>query len=86
MLEVDKNKFGYYQCICCSFFTIKEIKETCPVCYWEEDTYQQKYTDDASGPNLTSLKASRENYKKWGVVDIRFKEHVRSPLCYELPD
>lgn len=86
MLEGAKNVFGNFQCACCGFFTIKHIKEICPVCFWEEDNYQQEYIDDEGGPNSLCLRASQENYKKLGVMDMKFKEYVRSPMPNELAD
>lgn len=82
---MERNNPGRKRvCACCGHFTISEIKETCPVCFWEEDFYQEEHIDDNSGPNSTSLRESRKNYKKYGVMDLEFKEHVRPPLEEEL--
>ena len=85
-MEGKANKYGKYACACCGYFTISEIKETCPVCFWEEDFYQEEHIDDDGGPNTVSLRESRENYNKNGVIDSKFKEHVRTPLKEELKD
>jgi hypothetical protein len=83
-MEGKKNKVrDKVQCACCGFFTIKEIKETCPVCFWEEDFYQQENIDDDSGPNLISLRNARLNFLKFRVIDLKYKEFVRNPLDCE---
>jgi hypothetical protein len=71
---------GKQMCACCFYFTISEIKETCPVCFWEEDFYQEEHIDDNGGPNLVSLRKAKENFKLFGAIEERFKEYVRLPL------
>jgi hypothetical protein len=75
----NKNKYGKLRCACCCFFTINEIKETCPVCFWEEDFYQQENMDDSGGPNLVSLREAKVNYKSFGATEKRFINFVRPP-------
>jgi len=67
------------QCACCLNYTITEIKETCPVCYWEEDFYQAEHVDDNGGPNLVSLRQAKDNYKSFGAIEERFVNLVRPP-------
>ena len=81
-----QNKLEKKECACCGFFTITEMKETCPVCFWEEDFFQEEHIDDNAGPNLVSLREAKENFKRYGVMDIEFKEYVRPPLQEELPN
>jgi len=78
------NKYGKYACSCCGCFTILEIKNTCPVCFWEEDSYQEDNIDDDGGPNTVSLRLAREKFKDIGVIEERFKEYVREPAIDEL--
>ena len=78
-MEMGKSK-----CACCFYYTVEGISDICPVCYWQKDFYQEEHIDDDSGPNATSLRESRENYKKYGVMDLEFREHVRPPLEEEL--
>ena len=78
------NKYGKHACACCGFFTVTELKETCSVCFWEEDSYQEKNIDDDGGPNTISLRIARENFNKFGVMDLEFKEQVRMPLKEEV--
>ena len=82
-MEDKVNKYGKHACACCGFYTITEIYETCPVCFWEEDIYQEKNIDDDSGPNKTSLREARRNFKKYGVIDTSFQEYVRGPMKNE---
>jgi hypothetical protein len=83
-MEANYNKYNKYACACCGFFTIKEIKETCPVCFWEEDSFQEYNIDDDGGPNTVSLRVARENFRKNGIMDLKFKDYVRPPLQEEL--
>ncbi|MFD0751471.1 CPCC family cysteine-rich protein [Mucilaginibacter calamicampi] len=80
----NKNNYGRKQCACCGHYTITEIKETCPVCFWEEDSYQEKYIDDSGGPNNVSLRQAVANYKKMRVIEERFVNDVRPPQQDEL--
>ncbi|MHA7877662.1 MAG: CPCC family cysteine-rich protein [Bacteroidota bacterium] len=75
-----------YKCACCSYYTISNRSDICPVCFWQEDFYQEDCIYDDGGPNRTSLKKSRENYRKYGVMDLEFKEYVRLPLEEESKD
>ena len=73
------------KCACCFYYTIEDtISYICLICYWQKDFYQEERIDDNSGPNSTSLRESRKNYKKYGVMDLEFKEYVRPPLKEEL--
>jgi len=71
------------KCACCGYFTITEIKETCPVCFWEEDFYQEQNMDDDGCPNSVSLREAKENFREFGAVEERFKEQVRPPFVEE---
>jgi hypothetical protein len=82
-MENRINKYGKHACACCGNYTIVEIKETCPVCFWEEDFFQEKYIEDNGGPNLVSLREAKENYKNIGAIEERFKQYVRPPLKEE---
>ncbi|WP_313377186.1 CPCC family cysteine-rich protein [Chishuiella sp.] len=77
------NKNIKIKCACCDFLTISEIKETCPVCFWEEDFYQADNMDDANGPNMVSLNIVKKNFKTFGAIEERFKIYVREPLDEE---
>ena len=78
-MESKVNKYGKHACACCGYFTITEIFETCPVCCWEESFYQEEQIDDNGGPNTITLRESRENFKKFSVMSLDFKYHVRPP-------
>jgi hypothetical protein len=67
-------------CACCGFSTIFEIKQTCPVCYWEEDSYQESQLDDNGGPNTISLREAKENFKQIGASHHDYSSFVRDPL------
>ena len=83
-MENRTNKYGKHSCECCGYYTISEIKETCPVCFWEEDFFQEEQIDDNGGPNLVSLREARENFKSFGAIEDRFVSQVRSPTEEEM--
>jgi hypothetical protein len=67
------------RCACCGYNTIESTSDVCPVCYWQKDDYQEQHSNDDGGPNLVSLMEAKENYKKFGAIEERFKEYVRLP-------
>jgi hypothetical protein len=83
-MEIKTNKHGAHACSCCGFFTIKEIAETCPICFWEENFFQEENIEDDAGPNNVSLSVARENYKLIGAVASEFKHLVRKPKQEEI--
>lgn len=82
----NRSKNIKQRCACCLNYTITEIKETCPVCFWEEDFYQAEHIDDNGGPNLVSLREAKENFQKFGAIEERFKSFVRPPLKEEIDE
>ena len=70
-------------CACCGFLTIHQIKQTCPVCYWEEDSYQESQIDDSGGPNLICLREAKENFKQIRASHADYLHLVRDPLGSE---
>jgi Cysteine-rich CPCC len=78
------NKYENAQCACCGYYTIREIAETCPVCYWEENIYQEENQDDNDAPNYISLKEAKENFLKFGATTSESKNLTRKPHPEEL--
>ena len=80
---MEVNRFNKYQCPCCGFYTLQEKAnntfQLCLVCYWEDDGVQFHDPDYDGGANEMSLNQARENFKKYGAVDQRFKTLVRPP-------
>ncbi|MBL8795609.1 MAG: hypothetical protein JNM56_17015 [Planctomycetia bacterium] len=75
-----------YCCPCCQYRTLDERGgfDICPVCYWEDDGQDDADADTVrGGPNgALSLTAARTNYRRFGVCDQKYAEHVRPPrLC-----
>lgn len=66
-----------YSCLCCGYKTLEEKPpgtfEICPICYWEDDL------SDGGANNLT-LREAKENFKRYGVSDVKYKNSVRKPL------
>ena len=81
-----------YQCPCCGNYTFPETEKPpnsyyiCKVCFWEDDYSQFHNPEYGGGANEVSLNQARENYKLFGVSDIKFIRKVRKPLFEELPE
>lgn len=74
------------KCACCGFYTLEDniISDICPVCFWQKDIFQEEKIDDSGGPNLVSLRQSRENFQKFGAIEQRFLNQVRKPNINEM--
>ena len=59
----DQSKF---KCGCCGQYTIEEegTMESCLVCGWMQDPYQEEYKDKTGGANLMSLNEARKAYRE----------------------
>ena len=53
--------------------------DICPICFWEDDSVQLRWTLCAGGANKPSLFESQRNYAKFGAMEERFMENVRQP-------
>ncbi len=77
-----------YICPCCGYRTLEEEPpgkfDICPVCYWEDDRVQYYDHDYKGGANHLSLNQAKENFKKYGVSDLEYKDYVRPPLEDEI--
>ncbi|UGU17895.1 hydrolase [Sinomicrobium kalidii] len=87
-METKQNKHGKYQCRCCEHYTLDDKPDNtfqiCPVCFWEDDGVQFYDPEYEGGANEMSLNQARQNFKKFGAIDSRFKEQVRPPKEDEL--
>lgn len=56
----------YKRCYCCRNFTlpINSTYDTCPICGWIDDEYQNLHPDCLDGMNELSLNMAREKYKR----------------------
>ncbi|MDK8183741.1 CPCC family cysteine-rich protein [Paenibacillus sp. UMB4589-SE434] len=77
------------ECPCCGNFTIESkdevVVDICEVCFWQFDTVADAMPDISIGANHISLIQARENYKRFGVCKLQYKNMVREPLVEELP-
>lgn len=77
------------KCPCCDNFTIESedemIVEICDVCFWQFDEVAHDNPNISIGANCVSLIQARNNYKKFGACDLKYKNRVRKPLESELP-
>ena len=78
-----------YPCPCCGYLTLPEPSpgtyEICKVCFWENDGVQFNDPDYEGGANDVSLRQARDNYREFGVSELRFRAHVRPPRSDEQP-
>jgi hypothetical protein len=72
------------KCNCCGCYTVEGISSICPVCFWQNDVYQEDHPNDNGGPNNVSLFEARENYINFRAAELRFKDLVRTPQPDEL--
>lgn len=76
------------RCPCCGYLTIDDsndiITDICDICFWQYDEVAQNAPNDIIGPNKVSLNMARKNFKKFGAVEKRFLDKVRSPYEYEM--
>lgn len=72
-----------FSCPCCGFKTLEEEPRgtyaICPVCFWEDDLVQFDDPDYEGGANTVSLNQAKENFKKYGVSELQFKQFIRNP-------
>ena len=71
-----------YKCPCCGHYTFIEptgnTYDICPVCFWEDDGWQQDNPDEAGGANAVSLNQARINYQKFGACTPKMKQYARA--------
>jgi hypothetical protein len=60
--------------------------EICPICNWEDDISQLRFPRLEGGANRVSLWEAQQNYARYGVSDLRFREQVRSPAPADRQD
>lgn len=81
---MDNNAYRKYECPCCGYFTLEEETgntfQICPVCYWEDDGIQFNDPTYEGGANSLSLNQAKENFRRFGAIEERFKGYVRPPL------
>lgn len=78
-----------YSCSCCGFLTLPQpppgTYEICEVCFWEDDGVQFDDPDYEGGAITVSLRQARDNYREFGVSELRFRANVRPPRLDEQP-
>lgn len=71
------------KCPCCNYYTINEIYDICPVCFWENDPIQEVHPNTMLGANHVTLNVAKENYKKFGVSELEYADKVRDAKYFE---
>ncbi|WP_367272273.1 methylated-DNA--[protein]-cysteine S-methyltransferase [uncultured Dysosmobacter sp.] len=80
---------GRYPCPCCGCKTFPvpaadAVAYICPVCMWENDVFTASPDEPSDENHGMTLEQGRENYKTFGVCDIRLARYARKPLLEEL--
>ena len=59
------------QCPCCDYYALAQrgARDTCPVCYWEDDGQGLGQLDLVSPANHISLRQGRLNFQSIGACD-----------------
>lgn len=88
MFKLFKKITPKYKCPCCGYYTFdsKPIGDCyiCPVCFWEDDPFQQENPNLECMANGVSLNQAKENFKKFGAIEEGFIKYVRPPKKDEL--
>ena len=74
-IYIDDIPETLYPCPCCNYLTIEDKwdDEICPVCFWQDDG---GYENNYSSANKMFLRDGKENYLKYGCMDIRFINNI----------
>jgi Cysteine-rich CPCC len=86
--ERARLRQGKRACACCGHLTLQLDPgdyEICPICFWEDDPVQLNDPDFKPGANKVSLNEARENYRRLGVSEARFRGDVRPARPDEIP-
>jgi len=70
-----------FTCPCCGYRTLhnKGEYDICPICFWEDDYYQEQNKNSPDGANHISLLEGQINYRRFGACDNTCINHVRKP-------
>ena len=85
-MSTEKQK---HLCPVCGKYEFKEIGsfDDCPVCGWEDDSYQEWYPDEDCCGNQMSLNEAREAYKMGisedDAVDVKYA--AGTPAAFAIP-
>jgi hypothetical protein len=74
-----------YPCPCCGHLVFDGVPgsfEICPICFWEDDLSQLRFTT-TEGANDVSLVLGQHNYQVVGACELRFRVGVRPPTSDE---
>lgn len=63
------TKINYYPCPCCGYRVHARpcVRESCPICNWEDDEEQLRNPHSESDPNGISLWKAQRNFMKSGL-------------------
>lgn len=79
--------FNKLKCPCCGYYTFTNIErgqyDICPVCFWEDDPFQEKDVSSI-GANRVTLAEAKINYKKFGACEKELVRYCRPPKGNEI--
>ncbi len=64
-------------CACCGYLTITDTYDSCGICAWVHDEYQEAQPDDDAGPNYIALRNAQENFRLFGACDKKYVASVK---------
>lgn len=76
-----------YPCPGCGYLVFDEPPgsyEICPICFWEDDLAQLRFSRTSWGANRMSLIEAQENYFRDGVSELRFPATVRTAVASDV--
>jgi hypothetical protein len=70
-----------FQCPCCDYYSLarRNVRDTCPVCYWEDDGTDLGRMNQVSTANHITLFEARQNFASFGASDQAALSLVASP-------
>lgn len=76
-------------CTCCGYKTLEDDEgsyDICPICFWEDDPYQNAHVYEAGGANTVSLIEAQKNYMDFGACERRVIPYTREPYNHDKKD
>lgn len=73
---------GKHLCPVCLKHTFEyaDDEDICPVCKWINDWYDEYFHDEDGGINSISLDQAKENYKRYGISELRCRNTIMDDL------
>ena len=67
------------QCPCCDHYSLDDIYDICPVCFWEYDGFDIDKPDVRSPCNRLTIREARANFRRLGACEADMLPNVLPP-------